>query len=543
MHADIVLYNGSIHTQFEPSPRVNALAIRDGKILAIGEDDQMRDLLTPGGEAVDLNGRLVIPGLVDAHVHLSMYAHFLHNVDLTAATSAQHGAELVGKRVKEIPPELPPDRWIRGHGWAQDDWPDRRFPTAAHLDAVVPDHPVYLTARSGHAAWVNSAALRRAGITSQTSDPPGGQIARDASGRPTGILFETAMELASRLIPAVTPEQVADQVKAAVERAHRGGLTGVHDFDGATAFRAYQILKNAGELSLRIVKNIPVDLLDHAIELGLRWGFGDDWLRIGGVKSFVDGALGTRTAWMIEPYEGEPDNIGICVTDPEELAENISKASAAGLPSTVHAIGDRAVHQLLNAYQAVREQEARRGVTPDRLRHRIEHVQIIHPDDVSRLGQLGIIASMQPNHATSDMIMADTYWGERADYAYNWRLQLDAGAVLALGSDAPIEPIEPLPNIQAAVIRRRPDGSPGPDGWRSGDGGRGRLTVDEAVRGFTLGPAYAAGMEDRLGRLAPGCLADLVVLEQDIYTCPPAEIGTTGIMGTMVGGRWVHRVF
>lgn len=537
MQADTVLYNGNIRTQHDGLPQVSALAVRAGRILALGDDAAMRDLLAPGGEAVDLGGALVIPGLVDAHVHLSWYAHFLQNVDLTQAESARHAAELVAVRAVECLPGA----WVQGRGWSQDRWAGRAFPTAAELDALVPDHPVYLTAQSGHAAWVNSMALRLCGVTAETPDAPNGRIGRDAEGRPVGVLFESAMELVSKYVPEQTPEQVAGQVQIAVRRATAAGLTGVHDFDGALAFRAYQSLYERGELAFRIVKNIPVELLDHAIALGLRWGYGSERLRVGGVKIFADGALGPRTAWMVEPYEGEPDNTGMCTTDPEEMMDAVSRASAAGLPTTIHAIGDRAVHHVLNVYEAVRAQEAARGVAPGQMRHRIEHVQIIHPHDAHRLAELGIVASMQPNHATSDMEMADRYWGDRADYSYNWRLQLEAGAVLALGSDAPIEPIEPLPNIQAAVTRRRLDGSPGPEGWRSGAGGRGRLTVEEAVRGFTLGPAYAAGLEDRLGRLAPGYLADLVVLGQDIFTCDLMAIAETPVLGTMVGGEWVHR--
>lgn len=538
MRADMVLYNGNIRTQHEQQPQVSALAIRGGRILALGGDQDMRDLLVPGGDAIDLGGALVIPGLVDAHVHLSWYAHFLHNVDLTVARSAEHAAELVAERAASAPP----GEWIEGRGWSQDRWPDRAFPTAAQLDAQTPQHPVYLTAQSGHAAWANSMALRLAHVTAETVDPPDGRIGRDETGQPTGVLFESAMDLVERIVPRPTPEQLAGQVKMAISRAQRGGLTGVHDFDGALAFQAYQVLHEAGELDFRIVKNIPVELLDHAVALGLRWGFGDELLRIGGVKIFADGALGPRTAWMVEPYEGEPDNYGICTCDPEQMMEWVSRASAAGLPSTVHAIGDRAVHAVLDVYAAVREEEAARGVRPAQMRHRIEHVQIIHPDDAGRLGALGVVASMQPNHAPSDMEMADRYWGDRADYSYNWRLQLDAGAPLALGSDAPIEPIEPLPNIQAAVTRRRLDGSPGPEGWRSGAGGRGRLSVEEAVRGFTLGAAYAAGVEDRLGRLAPGYLADLVVLGRDIYHCDPMTIAETPVLATMVNGLWVYQI-
>ncbi len=544
MRASTVLYNAAVHTQDDDQPLVSAVAIGGGKIIAAGGDEEIRDLLAPGGEAINLEGRLVLPGLVDAHVHLSWYADSLHIADLTAAKSAEDAAQIVAQAAAG----KQPGEWVRGRGWAQINWPGGAFPSAKHLDAVVPDRPVYLGAHSGHAAWVNSAALHIAGVTRDTPDPEGGKIGRDGAGEPTGILYEEAMRLVTRAIPGLKgnfiipefdPEIIAGQSKAAIARAQRGGLTGLHDFDGARAFQAYQLLKQRGELDFRIVKNIPVELLDHALEVGLRWGFGDDYLRIGGVKSFADGALGPRTAWMIAPYDAEPDNYGICVTDPEVLMENVSRASAGGLPSTVHAIGDKAVHEVLNVYEAVRREEAARGVAPRHMRHRIEHVQVIHPDDAGRLGQMQIVASMQPCHATSDMQMAEQYWGDRSAYAYNWRLQLDHGAPVAFGSDAPIEPIEPLPNIQAAVTRRRADGSPGPDGWRSGV--QGRLAVDEAVRGFTRGPAYAAGLEDRLGQIRPGFLADLVVLGQDIYCCDPMAIAATEVLGTMVGGKWVWR--
>jgi predicted amidohydrolase YtcJ len=537
MHADTILYNATIHTLDADQPLVTALAIAAGKIVAAGDESDLRPLLRPGGEALDLEGRLVLPGLVDAHVHLSWYADYLHDVNLRGTATAEEAAARVAARAAE----LPPGTWIRGHGWSQDTWADRAFPTAAQLDAVVPDHPAYLMAQSYHAAWVNSRALRRAGIHTATAAPEGGTIGRDAAGAPSGVLFETAMDLVASAIPPRTPEEMAGRVKVAIARAHRSGLTGVHDFDGALAFRAYQTLQQRGDLTLRIVKNIPVTLLDEAIAVGLQWGFGNDFLRIGGVKTFADGALGPRTAWMIDPYEGEPENLGISVTDPEEMMDNVRRASAAGLPSTIHAIGDRAVHHVLNIYQTVRAEEAARGLKPAQMRHRIEHVQLIHPDDAHRLGELGIVASMQPNHAPSDMHMADSYWGERAGYAYNIRLQLDAGAPVALGSDAPVEPIEPLPNLYAAVTRRRPDGSPGAEGWRPGPNGRHRLSVAEAVRGFTTGPAFAAGLEDRLGQLRPGYLADLVVLDHDIFSSPPEAILETQVMGTMVNGRWVHR--
>ncbi len=534
MQADTILTNGRITTGNPAAWQAEAVAIRDGRFIAVGST---ADLDGISGPRTDLHGLSVIPGLIDAHVHLSMYARALQDVDLNWAASAQEAAEWAAERAHT----LPPGTWVRGSGWDQTRWADGQFPAADILDTLIPDHPVYLVTRSAHAAWANSAALKAAGITRNTPDPAGGEIARDESGSPTGLLLESAMELVSGVIPAPSDEEAAAAVKAAIERAHRGGLTGLHDFDGASAFRAYQILHQRGDLTLRIVKTIRVRYLDEAIRLGLRWGFGDDWLRVGGVKTFTDGALGPRTAWMIDAYENEPGNTGICVTDPEQIYHDVSRASAAGLPSTIHAIGDKAVHEVLNVYQAVRKEEAARGVTPDQMRHRIEHVQLIHPADAHRLGKMGIIASMQPTHATSDMEMADRFWGHRCAGAYNWRQQLNAGAVLAFGSDAPIEAIEPLPGIMAAVTRRRPDGAGGTDGWYGAD--EGRLSVDEVLGAFTMGAAYAAGTETHQGQIKAGYLADLVVLGEDLHQIDPMTIGETPVLGTMTGGGWRHRTF
>jgi predicted amidohydrolase YtcJ len=380
-------------------------------------------------------------------------------------------------------------------------------------------------------------ALRVCGITPDTPDPEGGQIQRNSSGQPTGILFETAMNLVASQIPPLAVDQIAAQMKTAQSLALASGLTGIHDFDQPSCFAALQLLREQGELSLRVVKNINREWLPSALNVGLRWGFGDDWIRIGGLKIFADGALGPRTAFMIDPYEGEPDNYGISTIDKEEMAELVSKASAAGLPSTIHAIGDRAVHDVLDVYESVRKEEASRGESPATRRHRIEHVQIIHPSDAHRLAQLNIIASMQPIHATSDMRMADSYWGaERSKWAYNPRLQLDQGVVVAFGSDSPVDTFDPFKGIHAAVTRQRAYGSPAPDGWYP----EARVTIDEALRGYTIGPAYTAGMENRLGQLAPGFLADLVVIDRDPYTISPTEILDLKVLATMVGGIWRH---
>jgi predicted amidohydrolase YtcJ len=444
------------------------------------------------------------------------------------------------RRVADRVAQLPPGEWLLGHGWSQAYWPDHAFPTAADLDAVAPHNPAYLTAKSKHAAWVNSAALKQAGITARTPDPPGGSFQRDHHGQPTGILLEeTAMQRVFNLAPKPTPEQIADLMAQAQQLAWQSGLTGIHDFDPPECMAALQVLRERDELGLRVVKNINDPHIAHAHALGLRTGFGDHWLRIGGLKIFADGALGPRTGAMIAPYEGEPDNHGIVVTDKETIYELVSHASAAGIAATIHAIGDRAVHDVLDVYAAVRAEEAERGIPPQARRHRIEHVQLIHPDDAHRLGELGVIASMQPIHATSDWEMAERNWGARARWSYNWQAQLAAGAVLAFGSDAPVEPFEPLKGIYAAVTRRRPDGSPGPDGWYP----EGRLDLDTTLRAFTQGPAYAAGLEHDLGRLASGFLADLVVLDRDLFAIPADELLDVQVLGTMIDGAWKLRRF
>ncbi len=532
---DRILINGRIRTLDPAHPHASALALSGERILAVG-DDSLRDLAGPRTIVDNLGGRFVLPGLTDAHLHFGWLAASLQHVDLYEVPTKEEALRRVAARLETAAPGA----WIRGRGWVQDLWPDRAFPTAADLDAIAPANPVYLEAKSGHAAWANSAALRLAGVTAATPDPAGGSLLRDADGAPTGVLLEDpAMNLVAGLIPEPAPETLAGWMEEAQALAWACGLTGFHDFDGPNCLAALQILRERGRLGLRAVKNVNDDWIEALYRAGIRWGFGDDWIRIGGQKIFADGALGPRTAAMIAPYEGEPDNRGIVVTEKEDMAERVLKASALGLPSTIHAIGDRAVHDVLDVYAMARQQEAAQGIPRSARRHRIEHVQIIHPDDRARLAELDLIASMQPIHATSDYPMVDRYWGARGEWAYNFRLQQAQGVVLAFGSDAPVEPVDPRKGIHAAVTRRRADGSPGPEGWRP----EGGLTLTETLIAFTQGPAYAAGMEDRLGRLAPGYLADLIVLEHDWYAAPPDIILETAVPGTMVGGVWRQRTF
>jgi predicted amidohydrolase YtcJ len=495
-------------------------------ILAIGDMDDLF-VQYPNAEKEDMQGRVILPGLTDAHLHLQYYSLGLQKIDCETDTK-----EECLRRVEERVKKSKPGEWVLGHGWNQNVW--NVWPTAMELDAIAPNNPVYLTAKSLHAAWANTYALKLANINTQTPDPQNGQIQRDAKGSTTGVLLETAMGLVDEVIPEPTIQDVADAIEKAQSILWKMGLSGVHDFDRRDSFMALQQLRAQGKLKLRVLKNLPVELLDQAYELGLSAGFGDDMLRIGNIKAFMDGALGPHTAAMFQPYIGEGENRGILNMDGEELFEHGRKAAQVGLALTVHAIGDRANHEVLNAYEQLRRYETENHLP--HLRHRIEHVQIVHPDDAPRLAQLNIIASMQPIHATSDMLMADAFWGERSRLAYAMKTQLDFGARLALGSDAPVESPNPFRGLHAAVTRRRADGSPSADGWYPEQ----RLTLAQAWEGYTLGPAYAAGLENRLGRLAPDHLADFIVLERDPFTCNADDLITLEASATMINGEWVY---
>ena len=528
-----ILHNANIITLDESRPRASACAISYGRVVAVGADAEILRLANADTATVNLGGKTIIPGLTDAHLHWQAQAESMRSVNVFELPSKAEALERVAERARQ----MPPGHWITGQGWAQDLWQDRAFPTKSDLDRVAPQNPVYLSAKSGHAAWVNSRALAMAGITESRGDPEGGQIQRDADGVATGILLETAMDLVSAHVPDSTPEQVADMMLDAQDHALRRGLTMIHDFDEPSCLAALQILRERGQLGLRVVKQINQAWLDAALDSGIRRNFGDDWIRIGALKLFADGALGPKTALMFQPYAGEPWNTGMAVVDKEEMVEFVCRASANGLPASIHAIGDKAVHDVLDVFEIARAEEAARGESRASRRHRIEHVQIIHPQDARRLAQLDVIASMQPIHATSDMVTADRYWGERTKWSYNPRLQLDHGARLAFGSDAPVEPLDPLLGIHAAVSRQR-DGQP-VGGWHP----EARISVREALLGFTQGPAYAAEMEDRLGKLRAGYLADLVVLDSDITAAPPDEIPELCVLGAMVDGVWRFRDF
>jgi predicted amidohydrolase YtcJ len=410
------------------------------------------------------------------------------------------------------------------------------MPARADLDDVAPAHPVILWRYDGHLAVVNSQALEQAGVTGDTPDPPGGIMDRDGSGQPTGVLRDLAINLVGDVTPPPTEEATVAAMREGVPVLHRLGLTGIHDMcvtEGLPVLRPWQRLRAAGELLLRAWVGVPGECLSEAIALGLRTGFGDQVLRVGHVKLFADGSQGARTAWMLEPYEDA--DCGLPVTSPAELADIVSRADGAGLSVAIPAIGDRANREMLDIFERMLSDKRLRLTAPPAAPHRIEHVQNIRPDDVPRLARLGIVASVQPVHVLDDLLVVEQSVGPRGRFTYAFRDMLDAGATLACGSDCPVSDPNPLWGIHAAVVRQRRDGTP-PGGWYPQQ----RLTVAEAVWGFTMGPALASGQQAALGSLTPGKLADLVVLDRDIFAIEPTEIAQTQVVMTIFDGRVVY---
>lgn len=527
MHADLLLLNGRVYTMDGRLPVAQAVAVRAGRILAVGDDAQMRALAGHDTERLDLKGRTVVPAFTDAHIHLVNYGLSFTQVPLDGIPSL----ERVLARIADYIAGTRPGEWIRGWGWNRNLWPGAPFPNKGDLDLITPSNPAFLRSKDGHAAWVNSLALELAGLTSATPDPPGGELVRDAeTGELTGVLKEDpAIDLIKNTAGPAPLNDMERAIKEAGQRLHRMGIVGVHVPEEEYELAALQSVWRKGALRLRVNMMIPERNLESALRMSLQSGLGDTLLRLGAIKVYADGSLGTRTADLFDPYDDEPSNFGIEVTDSERLDRIVGAATAGGWPVAVHALGDRANSRVLDALEQHWKEWSKLSLRP-----RIEHVQLIAPQDLPRMAAMGVIASMQPIHATSDMEMAERHWGKRCSGAYAWRSILDSGAVLAFGSDAPVEDPSVMKGIFAAVTRQREDGTPR-GGWYPEQ----RLTVADALQAYTMGPAYASGEEGIKGSLAVGKLADMVVLSQDIFETPPEQLLCTGVEATVLGGELV----
>jgi predicted amidohydrolase YtcJ len=506
----MILDNGVIRPMDRFLPSARALAIAADQVAGgVG----VHESALPSPEVVDLGGRCVLPGFNDAHVHFAQWAIAQREVQLAGLPAA---AAL--DRIRTVASGMQPGAWLRGRGWRAGDWAAGSEPTRAELDAAVGDRAAALISRDAHSVLLSTAALALAG---GDLDTPGGIVERDAAGAPTGILRETACWRFLDRHARPSDAELLDAMRQGQGIALRRGITAVHDFDGDLgALELHQRLAAESSLQLRVLQTQPASRLPHLRALGLRAGFGGPHLALGHLKVFLDGTLGSGTARLL-------DGTGVSVTSRADLEETIREAAEAGFPVAVHAIGDAANREALDAFEATRE-----VWEPRRLRQRIEHAQCLHPDDILRFSEIGVTASVQFSHAPADRDLADERWAERLDGAYAYKSLLDAGTRLANGSDAPIEALDPLAGIRAAVARTLDDRP----GWRTDQA----LPMWEAVEAMTVAPAWLAGDERRRGRLIPGQVADLVVLDRDPFATPVDELGEISVVATMVGGRWLH---
>jgi hypothetical protein len=525
--ADLVLTGGHILTD-APTP-ATALAVKGRRIVAVGPEADMKAWIGPATRVVALDGATVSPGFNDSHAHLAGLGKGLAQVDLVGTGSVDAALELARQAAAGLPPEV----WLEGRGWDQNDWPVQVYPTAAQLDAVTGHRPAVLRRVDGHASWVNTAALQAAHLTAATPDPEGGEIVRLTDGSPSGILIDNASDLVRNIMPAVAPAEQERRVRLAIAHCWTRGVTGVHD--AGESWEDAQLcerLAATGELGLRLYG--MYEDVAATLEKGLARGpfFSPDSLyTVRAVKLYGDGALGSRGALLLQDYDDRPGHRGLPVTSADHMREVIRRAAAGGFQICTHAIGDAANRLALDIYEEVLAETGAQDV-----RWRIEHAQILDRVDIPRFGRLGVIAAMQPTHCTSDMDWAGTRLGDdRLAGTYAWRSLLDTGAHLCFGTDFPVERVSALHGLYAARTRTHQDGAP-PGGWQPQEA----LTGREAHALYTAGSAYAAFQEGELGRIAPGFLADLVVLDGDPVTCEPAELLSMQVLHTIVNGELVY---
>lgn len=529
----LLFQNGSIHAFPHETREREALAVYEGRVLYVGDRGAARNAFPAGvaPEVVDLGGKAVVPGFIDSHLHLMNLGTGLRNLQLFDVASIDQ----LKRAVRERAAVVEPGEWIEGRGWDQDFFAEKRYPTRKDLDSAAGDKPVCLVRGCGHIAVVSSKALEISGVTRDTADPPGGIIDRDLYGDPTGVLRESAQWLVRRHIPQPTQASLEEAAREAIKYLLARGITSVHPNDGQAGYPGtVDLYHKAHEhgLPIRVYWDLPFDLMESLAATPLRTGDGDDYFRVGAVKVFADGSLGGRTAALEEPYSDDRSTSGILVVPEEELKERVYAAHALGMQVAVHAIGDRATRVSLEAVN-----EAQSRLPRSSPRHRLVHVQILSPNLISEMRRVGVVAEVQPKFLTTDMRWAqERVGGQRMRSSYSWHTMLKAGIPLAGGSDCPVEPADPLWGIYAAVTRKDMSGKPKGAFYPNE-----RITVEEAVRMFTVGGAYAAFQEGQKGTLEPGKLADFVVLSEDLFKVPPDEIKDIEVLMTVVGGEVAYQ--
>jgi predicted amidohydrolase YtcJ len=528
---DLVLTNGKIWTVNPARPVAEAVACSGGRITAVGTTVEILPMAGNGTRVIDLHGKLAVPGFNDAHVHLIDGGAGMASVQLRDAKTKEEFRE----RLRKFALTLKPGRWITGGDWDHQNWNPAELPTRDLIDGATPHNPVFVNRLDGHMSLANTPALRAAGITRETPDPPGGTIVRDAKGEPTGILKDAAMNAVYAVIPDMSEEEIAAALRAAMKYAAENGVTSVQDMSGAPAYlEVYQKFLASNELTIRISAHQPLATWKRLSDVGIRASFGGNRLKIGGLKGFADGSLGSGTALFFDPFTDAPGNSGLASDEmiPEsKMLNNIICADSAGLQVAVHAIGDRANHIILGMFS----QAASRNGERDR-RFRIEHAQHLRPEDIGKFASQHVIASMQPYHAIDDGRWAEGRIGpERAKGTYAFRSLLDAGVTLAFGSDWSVAPMNALMGIYAAATRRTLDGKH-PGGWIPEQ----KITVAEAIRAYTMGSAYASFDEKTKGSIEPGKVADIAVLSMDILTVRAEEIANARVVMTVFDGRIVY---
>ncbi len=526
--ADLVITNANIRTMDTKRTAARSMAIINGKIVAIGSDADTKPLIGSRTRIIDAGGKTVIPGFNDAHVHFMETGHQLSSVDLRDAKTP---AEFV-KRIREFAAKTPKGRWILGGKWDHENWTPNDLPTAAMIDAVTPDHPVFIDRLDGHMALVNSLAMRLAGVDKNVKDVAGGEIVRDAKGNPAGVFKDAAMNYFGKVIPTPSWEEKLEAAQAATDHAASLGVTSVQDMSAdGTEIGVYQELLRRGTLKTRVYNCSPLNDYKRWERTGVRYAFGDPMLRVGCLKAYADGSLGSTTAWFFDPYLDAPGSRGLAMADVETtMRQTIQEADKAGLQVRIHAIGDRGNAAILDHFQAV---EKANGVTGRRFT--IEHAQHLRLEDIKRFGGQKVVASMQPFHAIDDGRWAWKRLDEkRIKGTYAFRTILDTDGVLAFGSDSPVAPLNPFWGVYAAVTRRTLDDK-NPNGWVPEQ----KISVDETVRAFTWGSAYAEFQERSKGTLEVGKVADLVILSDDIFTIDPVKIWDVNAVLTVVDGKVV----